>query len=132
MDVNITCLIQDIDGRRLEQQHGQDEGERQEGALATGELSERCLPDTSERHLHLQSCTYATEPQERSADILNTRKLQCIQSPGLPLGQRLHCTRVDDSTSYKVSKRHTPDVRPLRFSAKGRHSQRWDDTEYTR
>ena len=51
----IRYLVQNVDGRGLEQEHGQDEGERQEGTLPAGQLRQRLLPDIPEGHAHLQS-----------------------------------------------------------------------------
>ena len=48
-------LVQDVDGRRLEQQHGQDERQRQQRALPAAQLGQRLLPHAAERHAHLQA-----------------------------------------------------------------------------
>ena len=48
-------LVEDVDGRRLEEQKREDERERQQRALAAGELGEGLLPHTPERDPHLQT-----------------------------------------------------------------------------
>mmetsp|Transcript_1380 Transcript_1380/g.3744 ORF Transcript_1380/g.3744 Transcript_1380/m.3744 type:complete len:772 (+) Transcript_1380:457-2772(+) len=48
-------LIQNVHRRRLEEQQGEDQGERKQGALPTAELGQRLLPDAVECHLDLQA-----------------------------------------------------------------------------
>ena len=47
-----THLIQDVDGCRLEEQHGQDEGQGQQGALPSTQLTQALLPHITKANLH--------------------------------------------------------------------------------
>lgn len=47
-----THLIQDVDGCRLEEQHGQNKGQGQQGALPSTQLTQALLPHITEANLH--------------------------------------------------------------------------------
>ena len=49
-------LIQDVEGGRLEEQQGQDEGEGEQGALASTQFRQGLLPDLPKCYSHLQAC----------------------------------------------------------------------------
>ena len=53
-------LIQNIEGRRLEEQEGQDEGKGQEGPLTPAQLREGLFPDLPKGYPHLQTCNIWT------------------------------------------------------------------------
>ena len=48
-------LVQDVDGRRFEQQHGQDQRQGNQRPLASAQLREVLLPGVSQGHLELQA-----------------------------------------------------------------------------
>lgn len=50
-------LIQNVDGGGLEEQHGQNERQCEEGTLAAAELCQGLLPDIAKCHTNLQPCT---------------------------------------------------------------------------
>lgn len=45
-------LVQDVDGGRFEEQHGQDEGQGKQGALTPAQLTQALLPYITKAHLH--------------------------------------------------------------------------------
>ena len=48
-------LVEDVDGRRLEEKHGQDQRQGHQRALAAAQLLQTVLPHAAERHLPLES-----------------------------------------------------------------------------
>ena len=79
-------LVENVQGRGLEQQQRQDEAQRQEGPLPAAQLRERLFPNAPEGHLHL-------EPgQDGAVAVLG----------GLQLGVRAREERRKDRTEIAV------------------------------
>lgn len=62
-------LIKDVEGRRLEEQEGQDEGEGQEGPLAPTQLCQGLFPDLPKSHSHLQTCRPCTFHEHQYSEV---------------------------------------------------------------
>jgi hypothetical protein len=51
-------LVEDVDGRRLEAAQREHERQREQRALAAGELGQGLLPHAAKRDAHLEACFF--------------------------------------------------------------------------